>query len=265
MAKVVLAALILIPIPIGAYYAYKMGWFQSISNRMKIIHWPASHSGGRKINHPDTQKHRWTDHHTESHNEAQNKLTKPNQTHVKKGLIPLTKDEIRRWENRVTALNKKYAAQARQSVVARDIQRKKAARARDRAKHIVHYAPVKPGTFVHGGFAVSASNPVARSIIENKYAKRYHRGIGTPVQLEPCPAGWHNDGLICREPITCAKGWDFFKYGCRGGNLRGRLNHGGVCPPGKHKEAGLCYVPCKKGYIPEFFTTCKEVLKITTT
>ena len=54
-------------------------------------------------------------------------------------------------------------------------------------------------------------------------------GVGKAVGLEPCPKGWNNDGLICREPIRCASGWDFFKYGCSGGRLRGRLNGGGIC------------------------------------
>lgn len=54
-------------------------------------------------------------------------------------------------------------------------------------------------------------------------------GIGKPVGLEPCPDGWANDGLICREPIKCGSGWDFFKEGCSGGRLRGRLNDGGIC------------------------------------
>ena len=54
-------------------------------------------------------------------------------------------------------------------------------------------------------------------------------GVGKPVGLEPCPLGWNNDGLTCREPIRCASGWDFFKYGCSGGKVRGRLNGGGIC------------------------------------
>jgi len=54
-------------------------------------------------------------------------------------------------------------------------------------------------------------------------------GIGKAVGLEPCPAGWSNDGLTCREPIRCASGWDFFKKGCSGGRVRGRLNGGGIC------------------------------------
>lgn len=64
--------------------------------------------------------------------------------------------------------------------------------------------------------------PVCWAISENV-------GVGKPVGLEPCPKGWNNDGLICREPISCATGWDFFKYGCSGGRLRGRLNGGGIC------------------------------------
>lgn len=95
-------------------------------------------------------------------------------------------------------------------------------------------------------------------------------GVGKPVGLEPCPAGWSNDGLICREPIQCGKGWDFFKKGCWGGRLRGRLNGGGICdwPSDRgnlpnwlvdkskkqwvathpDKVAGLCYKKCPKEY-----------------
>lgn len=64
-------------------------------------------------------------------------------------------------------------------------------------------------------------------------------GVGQPIGLEPCPAGWTNDGLTCRqpiscEPITCAKGLDFFKKGCTGGGcsggkIKGRLDNGGIC------------------------------------
>ena len=64
--------------------------------------------------------------------------------------------------------------------------------------------------------------PVCWAITENI-------GIGRPIGLEPCPDGWSNDGLICREPIKCASGWDFFKEGCSGGRLRGRLDNGGIC------------------------------------
>jgi hypothetical protein len=58
-------------------------------------------------------------------------------------------------------------------------------------------------------------------------------GVGKPVGLEPCPAGWSNDGLICREPLR----WDSCKHtffglcvgGLRGGRLKGRLDGGGIC------------------------------------
>lgn len=75
-------------------------------------------------------------------------------------------------------------------------------------------------------------------------------GVGVPVQLEECPAGWTNDGLTCREPITCGEGWDFFSEGCSGGNVVGRLNNGGTCPA-DHPEKidGLCYKTCPEGYV----------------
>lgn len=61
------------------------------------------------------------------------------------------------------------------------------------------------------------------------WAESKNVGVGKPVGLEPCPPGWKNDGLICREPLQCGKGWDFFRKGCWGGRLRGRLNSGGIC------------------------------------
>jgi hypothetical protein len=66
------------------------------------------------------------------------------------------------------------------------------------------------------------------------WANTENRGIGKPVGLEPCPAGWSNDGLICREPLR----WNSCKWrglfnecwgGAEGGRLRGRLNNGGIC------------------------------------
>lgn len=94
------------------------------------------------------------------------------------------------------------------------------------------------------------------------WAKTEGIGIGVPIGLEPCPDGWSNDGLICREPIRCATGWDFFKEGCSGGRLKGRLDGGGICdykdrsklPPwlrdGQHPDRvdGLCYRKCPKEY-----------------
>ena len=81
-------------------------------------------------------------------------------------------------------------------------------------------------------------------------------GVGTVIGLEPCPDGWRNGGLTCFEPITndCSlKGLFGECWGrLRGGNVVGRLDHGGVCPgPGggdDHTERidGLCYRKCPK-------------------
>jgi hypothetical protein len=126
------------------------------------------------------------------------------------------------------------------------------------------YTPCRPG--YHG------VGPVC-------WADSVNIGIGKPVGLEPCPAGWKNDGLICRqpircEPIQCASGWEFFTKGCTGGGcsggrLQGRLNSGGICDwpqdrgnlpdhlvdksdPKNYKAThpdrvdGLCYKQCPK-------------------
>lgn len=83
-------------------------------------------------------------------------------------------------------------------------------------------------------------------------------GVGTPVGLEPCPDGWENDGMVCRNPIRCDPidthgspwPWNWSGGGCHGGELKGRLDNGGVCPgPGggndhKDKIDGLCYRKC---------------------
>ncbi len=61
-------------------------------------------------------------------------------------------------------------------------------------------------------------------------------GVGKPVGLNPCPDGWSNDGLICREPIynDCSWKWLGVCWGrLRGGRLRGRLNP--YCPKPKRK------------------------------
>ena len=93
----------------------------------------------------------------------------------------------------------------------------------------------------------------------------FNRGVGTPVGLEPCPSGWNNDGLTCREPLgwndRCVN-WGLWWTGCAtGGGVRGRLNGGGTCPntdPGGPRENtervdGLCYKKCppeKPQHIP---------------
>jgi hypothetical protein len=61
------------------------------------------------------------------------------------------------------------------------------------------------------------------------WADTVNIGTGRPVGLEPCPAGWVNDGLTCRQPIRCATGLKFFTEGCSGGRIQGRLNNGGIC------------------------------------
>jgi hypothetical protein len=81
-------------------------------------------------------------------------------------------------------------------------------------------------------------------------------GVGTVVGLEPCPDGWSNDGLTCREPIRNDCSWKGLFGECwgrlQGGRIVGRLDHGGVCPgPGggddhTDKKDGLCYRPCPK-------------------
>ena len=75
-------------------------------------------------------------------------------------------------------------------------------------------------------------------------------GSGSAVQLESCPAGWNNDGLTCREPISCHSLSDCFHKrgcGCSGGKVVGRLNNGGTCPSGKERIDGLCYSGCPAG------------------
>jgi len=107
------------------------------------------------------------------------------------------------------------------------------------------------------------------------WARTVGIGVGKPIGLEPCPSGWNNDGLICRQPLK----WNgcksrFFGLcvgGLEGGNLRGRLNSGGICDwpqdrgqlpswlvdksdPKNYKAThpdrvdGLCYKECPKDF-----------------
>lgn len=93
------------------------------------------------------------------------------------------------------------------------------------------------------------------------WADSVNVGEGIPVGLEPCPDGWSNDGLICREPIHNDCSWKGLFGECwgrlRGGKLKGRLDGGGVCSgPGAlsndhpDRVAGLCYKRCPKN-LPE--------------
>lgn len=86
-------------------------------------------------------------------------------------------------------------------------------------------------------------------------ADSHNRGVGIPIELEPCPDGWHTEGLICREPIRndCSLRGLFRECWGRltGGRLKGRLDGGGVCgnkdgPTRDHpdKVDGLCYRRC---------------------
>lgn len=125
------------------------------------------------------------------------------------------------------------------------------------------------------------------------WADTVNVGIGKAVGLEPCPEGWTNDGLTCRqpircEPVKCASGLDFFTKGCTGGGcsggkIRGRLDGGGICdhqnkgnlpdhlvdksdPKGyiathPDKVAGLCYKKCPKempNHVPGMPYLCFE-------
>lgn len=76
-------------------------------------------------------------------------------------------------------------------------------------------------------------------------------GIGKPVELEPCDPGYHNDGLTCRKPIHCET--DNGLIHCSGGEVYGRLNHGGCCPCDRHYYVGLCYKDCPCNYTPLAF------------
>ncbi len=113
-------------------------------------------------------------------------------------------------------------------------------------------------------------------------------GVGKPVGLEPCPPGWSNDGLICREPLR----WNKCRFrifgacmgGLSGGRLKGRLDGGGICDypsnrgelpswlvdksnPKAYKAthpdkiAGLCYKRCpedKPNHVPGMPYLCMK-------
>jgi hypothetical protein len=113
-----------------------------------------------------------------------------------------------------------------------------------------------PGKEKDAGLCYVKCRPGYHGVGPVCWADSTNIGVGTPVGLEPCPSGWSNDGLICRESIYNDCSWKGLFGECwgrlRGGNLRGRLNNGGICPgPGGGTENvdridGLCYKKCPK-------------------
>ena len=121
--------------------------------------------------------------------------------------------------------------------------------------------PDKPS--LEAGLCYQACREGYHGVLDRCWVDSVNVGTGTPVGLEPCPDGWDNDGLTCRnpircDPIQCHSVSDCFTRGkcgctgggCRGGQIKGRLDNGGVCPgPGggndhTDKKDGLCYVKC---------------------
>jgi hypothetical protein len=145
--------------------------------------------------------------------------------------------------------------------------------------------PNRDKTEYEAGLCYTPCKPQYNGVGPVCWAETEDIGVGKPVGLEPCPQGWVNDGLICRQPITCATGWKFFTEGCSGGRLRGRLDGGGICDwPDKgvlpnwllekrggnpkdwiathpDKIAGLCYRKCPKdkpNHVPGMPYLCYE-------
>jgi hypothetical protein len=91
-----------------------------------------------------------------------------------------------------------------------------------------------PGQDYDAGLCYPSCEPGYNGVGPVCWADTQSRGIGVPVGLEPCPAGWSNDGLTCREPL----GWNSCKFrglfnecwgGATGGRIRGRMDNGGIC------------------------------------
>jgi len=80
------------------------------------------------------------------------------------------------------------------------------------------------------------------------WAHTQNIGIGKIARLNNCAesgyAGWNDWGLVCQQPITCAKGLAFFREGCKGGNVRAKKLS--CDPKSSHPDfiAGLCYRAC---------------------
>jgi hypothetical protein len=90
---------------------------------------------------------------------------------------------------------------------------------------------------LHGALCYKPCPADRHRVSDVCWADTQENGAGTPVGLEPCPDGWNNWGLICQHPISCGlkDGW---LLQCTGGELVGRLDHGGVCP-GPEDAGGL--------------------------
>lgn len=94
-----------------------------------------------------------------------------------------------------------------------------------------------PGYEYDAGLCYPPCEPGFNGVGPVCWAQTQSVGVGVPVGLEPCPAGWSNDGLTCREPLgwnSRCKRWSLFGAewwtGCAtGGRVRGRLNNGGIC------------------------------------
>lgn len=100
-----------------------------------------------------------------------------------------------------------------------------------------------------GGLCYTPCRAGYRGVGPVCWAESVNVGVGIPVELEPCPDGWENDGLICREPIRndCSMRGLFGECWGRltGGRLKGRLDGGGICKD-SHPDRidGLCYKRC---------------------
>lgn len=89
--------------------------------------------------------------------------------------------------------------------------------------------------------------------VVDKFAQMKPTGDeGVPFELEGCPAGWTDDGLICREPIGCCGDKDLlgncYLWNVCGGNLKGKMDSGKCPDDHPHRDGLLCYKECEAGY-----------------
>lgn len=132
-----------------------------------------------------------------------------------------------------------------------------------------------PGKEYEAGLCYERCKPGYIPFATTCRAESVNVGVGRPVGLEPCPAGWTNDGLTCREPIYNDCSWRGLFGECwgrlSGGRIKGRLDGGGICDwpqdrgnlpnwlvdksdPKNYKAThpdrvdGLCYAKCPKNF-----------------